>query len=152
LSDVITIVTNGGTCTTNTPCQVVFDDIGQATLRLALKDVTSPNGPTTNNDVTVTRYRVVYRRTDGRNTQGLDVPYGFDAAVTGTVPSDGSATLSFEIVRQTAKGDPPLAQLRSGGSIIQTFADVTFFGTDRVGNDISATGTIQINFGNFADQ
>ena len=26
----------------------------------------------------MTRYRVEFRRTDGRNTPGVDVPYGFD--------------------------------------------------------------------------
>jgi len=28
---------------------------------------------------------------------------------------------------------------------------VTFYGTDRVGNDISVTGSIQVDFGNFGD-
>jgi hypothetical protein len=28
---------------------------------------------------------------------------------------------------------------------------VTFYGKDRVGNDVSVTGQIQINFGNFGD-
>ena len=40
-SDVITNVTT-------------FADLGQVTLRVAAKDVTSPFGPTTNNDITVT--------------------------------------------------------------------------------------------------
>jgi hypothetical protein len=102
--------------------------------------------------VTITRYRVVYRRTDGRNVQGVDVPYAFDGGVTGTVPLGGTVTLSFELVRHVAKLEPPLAQLRSNGSLIYTIADITFFGKDRVGNDIQATGSIQVDFGNFADQ
>lgn len=155
LSDVLTIVTSGGTCSQQSPCQVIFDDFGQVILRTPLKDVTnpsSPNAPTTNNEVTITRYRVVYRRTDGRNVQGVDVPYAFDGGVTGTVPLGGTVTLSFELVRHVAKLEPPLAQLRSSGALIYTIADVTFFGKDRVGNDIQATGSIQVDFGNFADQ
>jgi hypothetical protein len=155
LSDVLTIVTTGGTCTQQIPCQVIFDDFGQVVLRTPLKNVTnpsSPNAPTTNNEVTITRYRVVYRRTDGRNVQGVDVPYAFDGGVTGTVPLGGTVTLSFELVRHVAKLEPPLAQLRSNGSLIYTIADITFFGKDRVGNDIQATGSIQVDFGNFADQ
>ena len=31
------------------------------------------------------------------------------------------------------------------------FAKVTFYGTDQTGNDVSVTGTIQIDFGNFGD-
>jgi hypothetical protein len=155
LSDVLTIVTSGGVCSQTNPCQVIFDDFGQVTLRTTLKDITnpsSPNAPTTNNEVTIDRYRVVYRRTDGHNTQGVDVPYAFDGGVTGTVPADGTLTLAFEAVRHVAKAEAPLAQLRSGGGIIYTIADVTFFGKDRVGHHISVTGSMQVNFGNFADQ
>ena len=155
LSDVLTIVTTGGTCTQTSPCQVIFDDFGQVVLRTPLKDVTnpsSPNAPTTNNEVTINRYRVVYRRTDGKNLQGVDVPYAFDGGVTGTVPLGGTLTLAFEVVRHVAKAEPPLASLRSNGSIIYTIADVTFFGRDRVGNDVFVTGSMQVNFGNFADR
>lgn len=154
LSDVLTVVTSGGVCSQTNPCQVVFDDFGQVVLRTPLKNVTnpsSPNAPTTNNEVTINRYRVVYRRSDGRNTQGVDVPYAFDGGVTGTVPLGGTLTLAFEVVRHVAKAEPPLAQLRSSLGLIYTIADITFFGKDRVGNEISVTGSMQINFGNFAD-
>ncbi len=111
LSDVLTIVTTGGVCSQTNPCQTIFDDFGQVVLRTPLKDITnpsSPNAPTTNNEVTINRYRVVYRRTDGRNTQGVDVPYAFDGGVTGTVPLGGTLTLAFELVRHVAKVEPPL--------------------------------------------
>ena len=36
------------------------------------------------NVVTFSRYRVVYRRADGRNTPGVDVPYPFDSSATFT--------------------------------------------------------------------
>ena len=45
----------------------------------------------TNNFITVTRYHVEFRRTDGRNTPGVDVPYAFDGAGTVTV-AESAAT------------------------------------------------------------
>src|SRR5579862_8646656 len=73
--------------TTTTPCTVaapcVFDDSAQSVLGVVMKDVTV--APTTNNQVTVTGYHVSYRRADGRNTEGVDVPFAFDGSVTGTI-------------------------------------------------------------------
>jgi hypothetical protein len=150
-SDVITNVITPAPCSATTPCPTVFNDIGSVALRLAAKDVSV--APTTNNQVTITRYHVSYKRADGRNTPGLDVPYGFDGAVTGTVPPTGTATIGFELVRSVAKSEAPLVQLVSNfGVLINTIADVTFYGTDQVGNDISVTGSISIEFGNFGDQ
>lgn len=154
-SDVITFVTSPPPCSSAAPCATVFGDNGQVQIRSAPKDVTAagtPSAPTTNSDVTITRYRVVYRRSDGRNTQGVDVPYAFDGAATGTVPAGGSLQLGFVLVRNTAKQEAPLVQMVSNPTILTTIADVTFYGRDQVGNDISVTGSIQIDFGNFGDQ
>ena len=153
-SDVLTLVTAGGTCTIAAPCPTVFNDVGAATLRTVLKDLgtgTTPNTPTTNNEVTITRYHVDYRRADGRNTPGVDVPFGFDGAVTGTIPASGTLQLGFELVRIVAKEESPLAQLVSNFTFMSTIADVTFYGRDRVGNAVSVTGSILITFGNFGD-
>jgi len=152
LSDVVTLVTTGGTCSTQNPCSTIYDDFGQVTLRLAPKDVTLPTGPTTNNEVTINRFHITYRRTDGHNIPGVDVPFAIEGAATGTVPASGQLALAFELVRHVAKSQSPLLQLRDGRGVITTLADVTFFGADRVGNAITATGTIQVNFGDFADQ
>jgi len=131
---------------------VTFADLGQVTLRVAPKDVTSVVGPTTNNDVTVTRFHVGYHRSDGRNTEGLDVPFAFDGAVTGTVGAGGSAaTLTFELVRAVAKRETPLVNLVSSQTVVTTIADVTFFGRDQAGNEVTVTGLIQVDFGNFGD-
>ena len=101
--------------------------------------------------MTITRYRVVYRRTDGRNTPGVDVPYPFDGAVTGTVPTSGTIALAFQLVRLVAKHEAPLVQLKFNSIFIDTIADLSFYGQDRVGNEISATGSILIEFGDFGD-
>lgn len=156
LSDVSKLVTSGGSCTVQAPCTSTTNDMATVVLSTQLKDVTnpsSPNAPTANNDVTIYRYKVSYRRADGRNTPGVDVPFGFDGAMTGTIASHLASTLglSFEIVRHVAKEESPLVQLVNSASIITTIADVTIFGRDRVGNELSVTGSISINFGNFAD-
>jgi|KBSMisStaDraftv2_1062788.scaffolds.fasta_scaffold02017_14 hypothetical protein len=154
LSDVITIVTTPAPCTTESPCPTIFNDPGQATLRLAPKDI-GPVGaatPTTNNEVTITRVHVKYRRADGRNIQGVDVPYEIDSAATATVPATGTVTMGFQLVRHTSKEESPLVQLKTNSVIIATIAEVTLYGRDRVGNDISAMGTIEVDFGNFGDK
>jgi hypothetical protein len=155
LSDVLTIVTTGGSCTTSSPCPTRFNDLGRATLRAPLKDIgttSNPATPTTNNDVTINQIHIEYVRADGRNTPGVDVPYPWDGAATGTIPAGGTLDLAFELVRNVAKEEPPLAALATNGTIITTIAQVTFYGHDTVGNAVSVTGSLQVDFGNFADK
>ncbi len=78
-SDVLTIVTSGGTCTTAAPCPTIFNDLGQA------------------------------------------------------------------------KSEMPLAPLVTSGQVITAIADVTIYGQDVVGNAVSTTASITINFANFGD-
>jgi hypothetical protein len=154
VSDVLTSVTSPAPCTAEQPCPTIFNDLGQVELRLSPKDVGTAgvgNQPSSNNQVTISRYRVVYRRTDGRNTPGVDVPYAFDGGATATILAGSTATIGFEIVRHDAKRESPLAQLVTEGTVISTIAEVTFYGRDQVGNDINVTGSIQIDFGNFGD-
>ena len=153
ISDVITNIISPAPCDATNPCPTIFGDSGTVTLRAPLKDIgaTAALAPTTNNEVTINRIHVEYARADGHNTQGVDVPFAFDGFVTGTITAGGSLTLGFTLVRNVAKQEAPLAQLRTSPNIITTMANVTFFGVDRVGNAISVTGKIQIEFGNFGD-
>jgi hypothetical protein len=135
----------------------VINDLGRAEIVLALRDIGQPGSPTTptsNNAVTLSRYHVEYTRSDGRNTPGVDVPYGFDGAVTVTIASDQAVDVPFEAVRVQAKEEAPLRALRGlGGAVaISTLANVTFFGRDQVGNEVVATGTLQVNFADWADE
>ena len=153
-SDVITNVTTPAPCSTDNPCPTIFGDGGQVIFRLSPKDigpVTAPAVPSSNNEVTINRVHIAYRRADGRNTQGVDVPYAFDTAASVTVPASGTVTMGFLLVRNIAKSESPLVQLKNNGVIISTIADITFYGRDMVGNDISATGSMGIDFGNFGD-
>lgn len=154
LSDVLGSRTSPAPCSATEPCPTVFNDLGRVTFRLALKDLgatASPNQPTTHNEVTLNRFHVRYRRADGRNVQGVDVPYEWDGALTATVPANGAVTTGFELVRHAAKQESPLVQLIYNTSIITTIAEVTFYGRDQVGNEVVVTGSIQIDFGNFGD-
>jgi hypothetical protein len=112
------------------------------------------SGPTTVDAITLTRYRVNFRRADGRNTPGVDVPYGFDGASSVTIPAGGSGELSIELVRHQAKQEPPLRNLVGFGGLgfISTIAEITIFGRDQNGNEVTATATMDVQFGDFADE
>ena len=139
-SDVLTIVDDSPT---------IFSDSGQVTMRFVMKDILTT--PSAVNAVTINRYRVTFRRSDGRNTPGVDVPFPFDSAVTFTIAPGGAVTQAFELIRHVAKMEAPLAALQSSPVIISTVADITFFGHDLAGNELSASGSLGIQFGNFAD-
>ncbi len=155
LSDVVTLVdrsVNGQTVQVAT----FFNDLARATFRLGLRNPgtpANPASPSTLNEITITRYRVSFRRADGRNTPGVDVPHGFDGAFTATVPANGTVQAGFELVRHQAKEEAPLRNLAfSGGSIlISTLAEITFYGQDQAGNEVTAFATLSVNFGDFAD-
>jgi hypothetical protein len=134
----------------------VINDSGRATLSAALKNpgyAAAPLGPSQLNTVVIDRYRVRFIRGDGRETQGVDVPWSFDGGATATIPPNGSVQVVFDLVRHTAKREPPLSNMWNGGGprFINTIAEVTFFGHDLAGNEITAIGSIQVNFGDFAD-
>lgn len=145
-SDVITITDK------ETGQSTIFEDSGRVTFELGLKDpgsATSPNSPTPNNYITVNRYRVRYVRADGRNTPGVDVPYGFDGAFTLTVADE--ASIGFTLVRSQAKLEPPLIALRTNLLVISVIAEVTFYGRDQTGREVEATANMLINFANHGD-
>jgi hypothetical protein len=134
----------------------VINDLGQAKMSVALKNPASGSltSPSPLNSITLSRYHVNYRRADGRNTPGVDVPHPFDAALTVTLPATGNVTFGFEAVRVQAKLEPPLANMAgvAGGRIvISTLAEITFYGRDQAGNDVEVTGTLAVNFSDFAD-
>ena len=144
LSDVETIVDDVPT---------VFNDVASVRFILAMRDPgssTQPTEPTSANFITVNRYRVRFIRADGRNTPGVDVPYPFDGAMTVTV-REGEVTAGFELVRHIAKLEAPLKALVKNGVEISTITEVTFFGFDQTGREVSVTGRMLVNFANSAD-
>ena len=128
-----------------------FDDLARATFRLGLKDpgsATSPNTPTQNQFITIDRYHVRFFRADGRNTQGMDVPYEFDGAFSATVGGN-TVQSAFVVVRHDAKREAPLAILGSNRVILTIIAEITFYGRDQTGHETLATARASIDFGNF---
>jgi hypothetical protein len=137
----------------------VFNDLGVATFRVELKDqsgvLTGADSPTTPiQAITLTRYRITYRRADGRNTPGVDVPWGFDGAVTATIPVGEERDVIFDIVRHANKLEPPLRSLQGLGGqvIISTVAEIQFFGRDQNGNEVTVVGLMDVTFGDFPDE
>lgn len=133
----------------------IFEDLAQVTFRLGMKDpgtTSAPSAPSTANFITVTRYHVSFTRSDGRNTPGVDVPYGFDGAFTVTVGA-ATATSSMSLVRVQAKSEAPLKALIGGNGAfaISTIAEITFYGKDQSGHEVSVTGKISVNFADWGD-
>ncbi len=137
----------------------VFNDVGLAQIRVVAKDQSgalplTPGSVTTPiNDVTITRYRVTFRRSDGRNTPGVDVPFSFDGGVSRTIDVSSSGEVSFDLVRHASKLEPPLRNLNNLGGqvVITTVAEITFFGRDQNGNEVTVTGLLDVTFGDFPD-
>jgi hypothetical protein len=128
-------------------------DVAEVSFALAMKDpgtAGSPTTPTTANYITVNQYRVRYIRTDGRNVEGVDVPFSFDGGMTVTVGT-GEVTTVFTLVRHLAKNEAPLRALTVNGLVISTIAEVTFYGHDQTGREVSAVARYSIDFGNFRD-
>jgi hypothetical protein len=129
--------------------QSIASDNGRASLLLTAKDPQGP-GPSPVNSITITQYHVEYVRSDGRNTQGVDVPFAFDGGVTATI--SGSATVAFTLVRVQAKQEAPLKALAfdGGANTITTVAHVTLYGHDQNGREVSVTGNIEVSFSDWA--
>ena len=149
-----TVVMSKGDGTNQVRVPTHFSDPGHVTFSLVLKDSGTPGitaSPRELNSVTITHYRVVYRRTDGHNIQGVDVPYAFDSGMTLTVTPSGGAQSSFDLVRVSAKLEAPLLALASNGETLDVIADVTFYGKDQHNNDVAVTGSIGVTFANYGD-
>jgi hypothetical protein len=125
---------------------VIREDAVSVEFTVQMKDPGGP-APSPVNNITVNRYRVRFIRADGRNTEGVDVPYAFDGAFTITAP--GSAT--FTLVRAQAKAESPLKALATNLVVISTIAQITFYGHDQTGREVLVTGQMSVHFANWAD-
>jgi hypothetical protein len=127
-----------------------WEDPGQVVLRLAMVDPSNPIAPTTTNFITVNRYHVRYLRADGKNVQGVDVPFEFDGTATLTI-GIATGTLPITLVRAQAKGVAPLSDLVGTSGHIPTEAEVTIFGTDQAGNQVQVVAHISVDFADWVD-
>ena len=102
----------------------------------------------------VERYEVHYIRSDGRGTEGVDVPYRISGNVAFEVLGGETASAPIEIVRRQAKIEAPLWNLLSGGGgrVVTMFAEVTLHARTTTGVVANAAvGRLQIAFADFAD-
>lgn len=147
-SDVITYVKkqiDGATVRVPT----IYSDGATAIISVDMKDSTV--APSSTSQVTFSRYRVEFIRADGRNQPGLDVPYGFDSALTVTAAPGAPGSAAFELIRHTSKTEAPLVALANNLQFITTLAKVTFYGKDHAGHDVIAVAQMGVTFGNFGD-
>ncbi len=105
-------------------------------------------------DVIIKRYRVSFTRHDGKNKEGVDVPYTFVEDINVSVKVNETTKFSFVIVPVRAKLEPPLIRLVGGGSedVIQTTAHVTFYAEDMAGHQMEIQGNIDVYFADWADK
>ena len=125
----------------------IFADNGQATLQLQMRDATLAPSPV--NAITMTQYHVQFIRADGRNTPGVDVPFGFDGVLATTIANQGS--VSFTLVRVQSKMEAPLAALANNFQVISAIAEVTLYGHDQNGRAVSVSGRINVDFSDWGD-
>ena len=115
------------------------------------------------------RYEVRYFRTDGRDVEGVDVPFRITGPLgnlrfhTASPSEEIEQTVSITLVRHQAKLEPPLANLRGGtftdtgaaqfpnGAVLTTIAEVTIFGRTVQGAALRAVGNVQVTFADFPD-
>ncbi len=137
----------------NTGEQSIRADVAEVTFRARLLAPTSVTGPSSFNDITVNRYVVTYLRSDGKNIEGVDIPYSFDGSFQVNVEVDATATVPFVIVREVAKAEIPLINLREArdDGVLQVHARVDFYGHDISNRNVTATGYISIFFANYAN-
>lgn len=106
-------------------------------------------------DVIVDQIDVEFMRTDGRNVEGVDVPYRFTQPMTMLVPVDAKVDIPFVLIRHVAKLEAPLLPLREVPSrefILQLVAKVTLHGKDLGGHRVApVSGYASVHCANFAD-
>jgi hypothetical protein len=134
--------------------ETIIDD--EVTVNVAVR-FKNPNLPVPSvpNAVFLERYTVTYVRSDGRAVQGVDVPFAITGNVSAVidVASSGAVGVPIEIVRIQQKLEPPLRNLAGnlGSSVVITcFANVTLYGRTTEGSAVSASGSLQIDFTDFA--
>ncbi len=129
-------------------------DSVNVTLSASMLDPDPLFGTSQYNDIQVTRYVVTYIRSDGKNIQGLDVPYSFEGGLSVLVRIGQLANVRFVIVREVAKQEAPLLSLYQAyqGDVLNVTARVDFYGHDLANKNVKATGFLPVYFANYADR
>ena len=153
---------NGGQTLLSDVSTAVTDPVG-VTIAVRPKNPLNSNVPQIAEAVIIEQYRVRFFRTDGRDVEGVDVPFSFSGGVTAAVDagtgSDANVTISIPLIRVQAKQESPLRNLRSlvavggqqttGGVVVPRVtmtAEITIFGRTIAGEAVSDSGRVTIDF------
>ena len=155
---------NGGE-TVVSDVSAIGTDTVDVVLAVRPKNPLNTNVPQVAEAVFVEQYRVSFSRTDGRNVEGVDVPFSFTGAMTTVVDigigSDANVTVTIPLVRLQAKQEAPLRNLRSlvpptvsgqqqtGGVLVPRvtmIAELTIFGRTVAGEAVSDTRRFTVDF------
>ncbi len=131
----------------------VTADLATVTFKAQMLSPDPISGASQYNSITVTHYVVSYFRSDGKNTEGVDIPYSFEGYLTSLIEIESIEELSFVLVREVAKLEPPLINLHEGrgDGVLQLRAKVDFYGHDMANKAVKTTGYLSIYFANYAD-
>jgi len=106
------------------------------------------------NDIILRRYTIRYYRADGRNVEGVDVPYSISGDMNVRIPATGAVvTTSVIVVRHAAKLEPPLRNFVNAGGmdVLTMYADITVYGETISQKAVQARGSLEIVFIDFLD-
>jgi hypothetical protein len=133
----------------------IFNDNGVAELKAVPLDPDIAVDLTPYMEVLVDQIDVEFKRTDGRNVEGVDVPYRFTQPISVLVPFAVSTEIPFILIRHVAKMEAPLLALSvpvNQGKVLQLVAIITVHGKDKGGHRVApVTGYISVWCSNFAD-
>lgn len=139
---------------------VVIEDTVGVTVAVRSKNPNFDTVPQIAMAVFLEQYEVRFFRTDGRDQEGVDVPFRFTGGLRTVVDvaTEGGETVSVPLVRAQAKLEPPLRNLRGavpdtlGGSAIVTtmIAEITIYGRTTAGHVVKDTGRVTVNFADLA--
>jgi hypothetical protein len=134
----------------------VFNDNATLTVEALRKNQNPSIVVSPVNDVILERYEVHWIRSDGRNVEGVDVPYTFSGAMATAVAVGGDTDVSIILVRHQAKLEPPLLNLvaspssgRAGAIVLTCIARITVYGHTTNGNAVTASGDLTVSFADF---
>ena len=107
------------------------------------------------NNVVVDQIDVEFKRTDGRNVEGVDVPYRFTQPMNFLIAVNAPKDIPFVLIRHVAKLEAPLLALRevpSQSFVLHLVAKVTLSGKDLGGHRVApVSGYLSVWCANFAD-
>jgi len=137
------------------------------TLAVRPKNPNNTNVPQVAEAVFLEQYRVRFLRTDGRDVEGVDVPYSFSGALATVVDigvdSGANVSINIPIIRAQAKQEPPLRNFQTllngnttigsnGGVItprVTMIVEITIYGQTVAREAVSDTRRATVDFVDF---